>query len=186
MTFIGVTGLLIFANTQFNNIFQFDLTKPKNPYEKKIKLAKKDYSQVEDFIKSEFKKEVIDSLKKIYVTTKTDTVYKVVVKDPTIEESLNDAKVNFSKMAQDIKQKDQKIETLEKDLTAKQDSVYKSWVKNTVKLFEAMDSKKAAKIITNYSDNVARDIIYSMKKKKAAEILTQLDPQTVIQLTGKQ
>lgn len=186
MTFLGVTGVLIFLNTQFTNVFKFDFSKPRIKNERTIKLAKKDYSQVEDFLKGEFKQEVIDSLKKIYVTTKTDTVYKVVLKDPTLQESLTDAKVNFTKMAEEIKQKDEKIETLKEDLTSKQDSVYKAWLKNTVKLFEAMDSKKAAKIITNYSDNVAKDIIYSMKKKKAAEILAQLAPQTVIQLTGKQ
>lgn len=184
--FLGVTGLLIFLNTQFNNIFKFDFSKPRTVNERSIKLAEKDYTQVEDFIKNEFKQEVIDSLKKIYVTTKTDTVYKVVLKDPTLQESLADAKVNFSKMADDLKNQKKKIETLETNLNAKQDSVYKDWIKSTVKLFEAMDSRKAAKIITEYSDNVARDIIYSMKKKKAAEILTQLDPQTVIQLTGKQ
>ena len=186
MTFLGVTGVLIFLNTQFTNVFKFDFSKPRIKNERTIKLAKKDYSQVEDFLKGEFKQEVIDSLKKIYVTTKTDTVYKVVLKDPTLQESLTDAKVNFTKMAEEIKQKDEKIETLKEDLTSKKDSVYKAWLKNTVKLFEAMDSKKAAKIITNYSDNVAKDIIYSMKKKKAAEILAQLAPQTVIQLTGKQ
>lgn len=186
MTFLGVTGLLIFLNTQFTNVFKFDFSKPRIQNQRTIKLAKKDYSQVEDFLKNEFKQEVIDSLKKIYVTTKTDTVYKVVLKDPTLQESLTDAKVNFTKMAQDIKQKDEKINTLESTLTTKQDSVYQAWIKNTVKLFEAMDAKKAAKIITNYSDNVATDIIYKMKKKKAAEILTQLDPQTVIKLTGKQ
>ena len=45
-----------------------------------------------------------------------------------------------------------------------------------------MDADQAAKIITNYSDNVARDIIYSMKKKKAVEILSALKPETVNRL----
>lgn len=56
------------------------------------------------------------------------------------------------------------------------DSVYNKWVKNSVKLYEAMDSKKAAKIIQGYNDNIARDIIYSMKKKKAAEIIAEFKP----------
>jgi flagellar motility protein MotE (MotC chaperone) len=46
-----------------------------------------------------------------------------------------------------------------------------------------MDAKKAAKIILTYSDNIAKDIVYSMKKKKAAEILAQLNPETVNRIT---
>lgn len=57
------------------------------------------------------------------------------------------------------------------------DSLYNKWVKNSVKLYEAMDSKKAAKIIQGYNDNIARDIIYSMKKKKAAEIIAEFKPE---------
>ena len=41
-----------------------------------------------------------------------------------------------------------------------------------------MDSKKAAKLIQNYSDNVSRDIIYTMKKKKAAEVLNAMNVET--------
>ena len=40
-----------------------------------------------------------------------------------------------------------------------------------------MDPAKAAKIIQGYSDNVARDLIYSMKKNKASEILAAFSPE---------
>ena len=60
---------------------------------------------------------------------------------------------------------------------------YNDWIASTVKLYESMDSKQAAKIITNYSDNVARDIIYAMKKKKAAEILSNLNSEQIVKLT---
>jgi len=65
----------------------------------------------------------------------------------------------------------------------RRDSTYKSWLKKTVALYEAMDSKKVAKIILTYSDNIAKDIVYAMKKKKAAEILSQLTPETVNRIT---
>jgi flagellar motility protein MotE (MotC chaperone) len=68
-------------------------------------------------------------------------------------------------------------------LSESKDSTYKSWLKKTVTLYEAMDSQKAAKIILTYSDNIAKDIVYSMKKKKAAEILSQLSPETVNRIT---
>ena len=58
----------------------------------------------------------------------------------------------------------------------KKDSVYQIWVRNTVKLYESMDSRKAAKIILGYSDNIARDLLLTMKKKKAADIIAELNP----------
>jgi flagellar motility protein MotE (MotC chaperone) len=70
-----------------------------------------------------------------------------------------------------------------KNSPAKVDSSYIKWTKNTAAIYEAMDSKKAAKIIQNYSDNIARDIIYAMKKKKAAEILAELTPEVANKIT---
>lgn len=70
-----------------------------------------------------------------------------------------------------------------KNSPAKVDSSYIKWTKNTAAIYESMDSKKAAKIIQNYSDNIARDIIYAMKKKKAAEILAELTPEVANKIT---
>ncbi|GAB6281329.1 MAG: hypothetical protein STSR0008_00680 [Ignavibacterium sp.] len=70
-----------------------------------------------------------------------------------------------------------------KNKSTEKDSAYIKWKKSTVKLYELMDPKKAAKIISQYSDNIARDLIYSMNKKKAAQILQYLDTETVIKLT---
>lgn len=70
-----------------------------------------------------------------------------------------------------------------KNTSAKIDSSYIKWTKNTAAIYETMDAKKAAKIIENYSDNIARDIIYAMKKKKAAEILAELSPQVASKIT---
>jgi flagellar motility protein MotE (MotC chaperone) len=46
-----------------------------------------------------------------------------------------------------------------------------------------MDSKIVAKLILNLSDDTARDLIYSMKKRKAAEVLSNLSPEIAIRLT---
>jgi len=54
--------------------------------------------------------------------------------------------------------------------------MYVSWTKKIAKLYETMDPSKAAKIIQGYSDNIARDIIYTMKQKKAAGILAEFNP----------
>lgn len=72
---------------------------------------------------------------------------------------------------------------LEKNKSTEKDTAYIKWKKSTVKLYELMDPQKAAKIISQHSDNIARDLIYSMNKKKAAQILQYLDTETVIKLT---
>ncbi|MDP3682477.1 MAG: hypothetical protein Q8S01_00960, partial [Ignavibacteria bacterium] len=66
------------------------------------------------------------------------------------------------------------------------DTAYLNWKKQTAALYELMEPKKAAKIIQNFSDNIARDILYTMKKKKAAEILAQLNPETANRITKAQ
>lgn len=60
----------------------------------------------------------------------------------------------------------------------KEKKEYKDWIKKTSDIFAIMDSKKAAKLIQNYSDNISRDIIYTMKKKKAADVLNAMNDET--------
>ncbi|MCL5028265.1 MAG: hypothetical protein M1480_04490, partial [Bacteroidetes bacterium] len=74
-------------------------------------------------------------------------------------------------------------QTLVNNGKTKPDSSYIVWKNQTAKLYESMDPQKAAKIIQSYSDNVARDIIYSMRQKKAAEILSELNPETANRIT---
>jgi flagellar motility protein MotE (MotC chaperone) len=49
-----------------------------------------------------------------------------------------------------------------------------------------MDTKKAAKIIEGYTDNIAREILFSMKKKKAAEIISELKPEAATRIMNLQ
>jgi len=60
---------------------------------------------------------------------------------------------------------------------------YKKLIIETSKFYESMESAKAAKIILKYSDNIAKDILYSMKKKKAAEILSEINPEIAKRIT---
>jgi flagellar motility protein MotE (MotC chaperone) len=69
------------------------------------------------------------------------------------------------------------------EVKTESDEEYKKWVKETSKFYESMESAKAAKIILNYSDNIAKDILYSMKKKKAAEILAEINPEIAKRIT---
>ena len=66
---------------------------------------------------------------------------------------------------------------------AEKDSSYAKWKRQTVKLYEAMDAKQIARVLPTFSDDVARDLLYSMKNKKAGEVLTLLSPDVVHRLT---
>ena len=57
------------------------------------------------------------------------------------------------------------------------------WAKQTAKLYESMEPRKAAKIISSYSDNESREILFRMNKKKAAKILAELNPETARRIT---
>ena len=74
-----------------------------------------------------------------------------------------------------------KVDRVDKNL-AKRDSLHKAWVKNTAKLYESMDTRKAAKIIQGYSDNIVRDLLLTMKRKKAAEILAEFKLETATRI----
>ncbi|NOX17049.1 MAG: hypothetical protein GXO87_02055 [Chlorobi bacterium] len=118
------------------------------------------------------------------VEIKHDTLYvDKLVKDPSVVDSLKKTKDKVVLLAKQNKRKDRKIKDLEKRIIRQKDSSYTAWLKATVKLYESMDSKQAAKLIRNFSDSEARDLIYSMKKKKAAEILSNLSAEKVTILT---
>ncbi|MFH0734142.1 MAG: hypothetical protein V1773_07545 [bacterium] len=186
MAFFGVTGLLFYANTQYKNIFKFDFssTTPPEKAVKKITLKIEDYQKVRNFIREKFTGEVVDSIKKLYWETKTDTVYKVIVQDSTLKQNLSEIKKQNETLVKQIAAKEEELKKIKNKGGANKDSTYKEWVKQTVKLYETMDSKQAAKIISELSDNVARDLIYTMKKKKAAEILSNMSTARVTKLTG--
>jgi flagellar motility protein MotE (MotC chaperone) len=179
LAFALITGLLIFLNSSYKNIFAFDFS----PIDKPVNEVKKQEPQ-----------------KQTAVQPKDTTALNAALKD-TVVQKIDSSKIkpnlagikdssNVKKVAQE---KARKIEPLSANANvaktepaktgvvennnAKRDSVYKSWIKNTVKLYESMDTRKAAKIIQGYSDNIARDLLLTMKKKKAAEILAEFKPQ---------
>ncbi len=187
LTFAVVTGIIIYLNSSYKNIFKMDFT-PVSQMQAEA-LAKK-------------QKAVADSLKNLAVTNQNIADSTKVDSVAVQQDSTSIAKTDSVKTTKETNSLvEKKIETklAEKPVaipkneviptapiitkqTANKDSIYQSWVKNTVKLYESMDSKKVAKIILGYSDNIARDIILKMKKKKAAEILSELKPEIVTRL----
>ncbi|MFH1194284.1 MAG: hypothetical protein V1720_01150 [bacterium] len=185
LAFIATTGLVIILNSQYANVFNFDFSSPtkEQTIEKEIVLTEEDYQKLQQYIEQNFKEGIIDSLDRKYFTTKADTIYQVYVKDSSLIQSLDQANQANKNLTMSLQTKSQETDSMKSKLGKKQKEEYLDWLKSTVSLYEAMDVRKAAKLISNYSDNEARDIIYSMKKKKAAEILAQLSAETVQRIT---
>ncbi len=186
MAFLGVTGLLYFASSHYKNIFKFDFTTnvPPEKAVKKVTLKVEDYQKVRNFIREKFTAEIVDSIKKMYWENKTDTVFQVIVQDPTLNKNLTEANKKNDELLKQLANKEEELKKIKTQSIAKPDSIYKEWLKQTVKLYETMDAKQAARVIADLQENVARDLIYTMKKKKAAEILTNMSIEKVTRITG--
>lgn len=189
--FIVVTGVIIYLNGQFNNIFQFDFT-PRNQTVNQMKDSTQT-SKEKDITSADLKVETEnDSL--IIPETQTDSVLSVnlneqkVIPDTNVESDIkNISKKELEKQIE--KKPEAELNKIEPKFVSneniqnndnkqqKRDSSYTNWLKNVSKLLEQMEPSKASKIIQNYSDNVARDIIYTMNKKSAAKIVSELSPE---------
>jgi len=190
LAFILVTGGIMYMNSAYKNIFAFDFSPVDSQPEKKPGKQKEEVKNTgsgTDLLKEKEYARLVDSLRAVAAVK--DTVVKTVT-DTTLVDTIKNLQLKIKELSlkKDSK-KEVKPDTVKpkiNDITnviQPHGSTYKSWVKKTVSLYEAMDSRKAAQIILTYSDNVAKDIIYSMKKKKAAEILAQYNPETVNRIT---
>ena len=188
MAFLLTTGLIVYLNSTYNNIFQFDFSAlPQNVNSTSISdTSKVTLGQLKDFMQNELKNELLDSLRAIYAGNNHDTIYANQQVDSVLIDSLRVLELalkqkNLASVKQ-IKQK-QVVPTQKSEMKTKTDTSYTRWTKETAKLYESMDPQQAAKIIQSYSDNVARDIIYSMRQKSAAQVLSALNPETANRIT---
>ena len=151
--FVIVTLAIFNANDKYENIFKFDFREKQLPVDS---LLLDSMGVLKDSVIT--KEDLfLDSLKRIQ---ERDSILKIENEQRQREENERLAK-----------------------LKAQQDSVYQAWKKETIKLYEAMDSKQVAKLIEKLSDDIARDLIYSMNKRKAAEILSSMEPDKVLIIT---
>lgn len=176
--FIFTTLIIILSNNDFKNIFAFDFTPVKSSQVATSMINQTNYKEAFGEMLRELKSQMLDSLKTIkYIANDSSQNRKA---DSVLSDSINALKLKLEKSVnQDSLFKN---ESINRNI-AQNDSTYRIWAKKTAALYEVMDSKKAAKIIQNYADNVARDILYSMKKKKAAEVLANLNPETASRMT---
>lgn len=188
IVFGAVTGGIVYFNSIYNNIFWFDFSPVKTQLGVKDKKNNEDRN-IQDSLKAK-ENELAEKDSSQVIAAKIDTskaneTSKDITK--TTSETKNDnipVKKNVSAIPVTFSPTQIPLQTatVENLSKAKKDSMYNSWIKETVKLYESMDSRKAAKVIQGYSDNIARDIILKMKKKKAAEILAEIKPEVVTRI----
>lgn len=189
--FILTTIIIAFLNSQFNNIFQFDFSPPTEVLSTDNTLSPADslqLSTVENTVEDDLNIINEDKLKTVENTgEETLNIFNEdELKDNLIENSrLRDSLDLLRSELEQINEDEAKLEEQRKknnDKANSNENNYKAWLKQTSDLYATMDSKKAAKIIQNYSDNIARDLLYAMKKKKAADILAELNPEVATRI----
>jgi flagellar motility protein MotE (MotC chaperone) len=185
LAFVLVSGMIIYFNSVYSNIFVFEFT-PINSQlsltEEKTSDSKQNLSpndQALPVLKTvqDTSKKNVDSLKiKSGSVTPIDTAALAKAQNLINEQKKQEKEKNNQLLADSLKL------IAENKLNAKKDSLYQIWVRKTVKLYESMDSRKAAKIILGYSDNIARDLLLTMKKKKAADIIAEFKPEVATRI----
>ncbi|MDP2362959.1 MAG: hypothetical protein Q8M94_04215 [Ignavibacteria bacterium] len=185
--FVIVTGLIIYLSSTYENIFQLDFA-PKSVLhlsdstktdslkvvENNQPLPEPDSTIVQDSV-------LLSSLSSVEIkdSTHTNQNYNENVKNQS--EKLNPKKESKITDANNLKSDittNQPSNTAPETQKEVQGNGYAEWVKKVTSIYSSMEPKKAAKIIQTYSDNVARDILYNMKKKTAAKVVSELSPET--------
>ncbi len=189
--FLITTGSVIYLNNNYTDIFKLNF-KPivkhedSSNHDKNLNTNNVSMDELKNVIQTEFKNYLVDSLKKVYSAPQKNTVVAEVKKDSSLADSVKNLRKIINKIDRKLAEQEAKntqVKINEDNEKTKSDSAYINWTHQTAKLYEAMDPKQAAKIIQSYSDNIARDIIYSMRQKKAAEVLSELNPQTANRIT---
>ena len=166
IAFIATTYGVYTYNEKYVNLFEFDLrdasVAAKAAKADSLALANSDSLVVSDNLNIDNKK---------------------VEKVKEVEKNLTEAKVKLDKTSNKLSEKEKELEMLKKQLEVKNVEEHEEWLKSTIKLYEAMETTKAGQLLKALPDDEARELIYSMKNKKAAEILSSLDTETIKRLT---
>ena len=182
--FILVSGALIYLNSMYTNIFKFDFsTSTQNTIVPDT--SKSPGSLTDSSMTSEDNNLLTDSslsaVQKDSSLIKSE-INKINEPEPGKPNIILPAVKNIAEIT-DTASSGTVMQRPLSDGRSMSDTVYVKWIKATAAMYESMEPKKAAKIIQNYPENVARDIIYRMKKKKAAEVLAELDPVVANRIT---
>jgi len=176
ISFVMVTTLIAFMNLKYTNIFEFDFSAVKKS---QGVITKTQIEKIYFSLQKRIERETLDSL----YAEGLDSVsaFENINKIASLKDSVKTLQIFISQL--ESRNNSLEVEKAANAEKNKSKTDYLSWTKKTASLYESMEADKAAKIILNYSDNIARDILYKMKKNKAAEILAELNPEVATRIT---
>lgn len=191
LAFALVTFGMFYMNSAYKNIWKGDFTpvgiKTIVKVPKVTKLKKK---ELKDFLVQKLKPEITEHFEEFQPKKIVDTVYANIVIDEALLDSFQTMNMRIVKLQEEIQAGIQQAKELRKKQKPKVVPVKKKEdnsanLKATAKLLESMNPTKAAKVISYYSDNNAREIIMLMNKKKAAKLMEIMDPNKIAKIMGK-
>ena len=174
-TFIIVSLGMYQANDKYENLFHFD-------FRDRFALAQEKKSQdsvkaFQDSVKHKMEQDSITKSKNHDTTSTAEAASSDVAKTEGVEKTAVKNEEQGKSSAGAI------ADPAKKKLQAEKDSARVIWKRKTIKVYESMDSKQLAKIIPDLENDLARDLIYSMKDKKRGEVLGLLSKEVVLRLT---
>jgi flagellar motility protein MotE (MotC chaperone) len=185
LVFLITTAAIIFLNESFNNIFRFDFRDIQPPEDDIASLLSdkqiKNMKDAPDSVKYGVYKELFSADSTVFLVQDSGIIDSLNKVNELIAE-LQRSQLNIQQAQGKLYEKKSEEVEVNPEIVNR-DSVYQVWLKKTVKFYEGMKPAEAAKIIVGYSDDVAKDIVYKMKPKKAAKILASLNPQKVQNIT---
>ena len=160
----AVTSFFIYSfNQKYVNIFEFD-------FRDAVQVARADSLAAIT---------AVDSVRSD--STSIDNSLLEINKE--LEKDYAETKMKLDKTVKELTEKEEEIKSLKDKIQVSKTNKHEEWLSSTVKLYESMETRKAGELLKTMPETEARELIYKMKRKKAAEILSNLDTETVKRLT---
>lgn len=193
LAFALTTGAMMFLNNKYENIFKFNFA-PASQNRSILSQTKKDNSKQSDNKQQPSDNKGNENQNILSNDANADAANKNTKAANNSSAGLNPNSSANSKQSPDngkqssaAKNNDSKNSSNTAAFEKKKlEPAYIKWKKDMVKTYDKMDPKSVAKILIKMNDNYARDILFSFKDKKRAEIIETiltLSPEAATRLT---
>lgn len=186
LAFALTTGAMMFLNNKYENIFKFNFA-PASQNRSILSQTKKDNSKQSDNKqqpsdnKGNENQNILSKGANANAANNSSAVLNPN-SSSNAKQAPDNGKQNSAAKNNDSKNSNSTAAFEKKKL----EPAYIKWKKDMVKTYDKMDPKSVAKILIKMNDNYARDILFSFKDKKRAEIIETiltLSPEAATRLT---
>lgn len=191
LAFLLVTFGMFYMNVSYKNIWKGDFTPVGIKTVVKVPLVTKiKKREVKEFLLQKIEPELKKHFEQFQPKKIVDTIYQNIVIDEALLDSFKTMNMRIAKLQEEIKTGIAQVRKLKSKkkpqaLPVKENKKSKGELKKTAKLLESMNPKRAAKVISYYSDNKARDILMLMNKKKAAQLMENMEPAKIAKIMSE-